>query len=415
MRTQWLAKWLRLRPTSALPQPTLAHFTREVDGMMTRFHLRVDPDGGGVLIANASAACRLSPTGVLMARRLLDGNSEANIVAEMSRTFRQATRAQVEADLGEVRSLIDRLAEPGDNYPILNFDERSIGSALTAPLRADVTMASAEQLLRLLDRLWDMGIPQVTFRFAEGDNVAELVRLVERAEDLGMIAGVQGRATDFGSAKTVQDLALAGADHLTFLFAWPAETHDSLLGAGDHERALASFAEAHNKEVCPVAIVPLLAATAPHLEETMAVADQHGVRNLSFFAVATTGDSSEAVAADSLLPLFARIEHAAGQADVRFLWEPPVLRATDERLDAQVRRGPRAAGDAAIRVEPDGAVIPPRGPWKAAGNLLSQDWQQISGTAAFKASREAAAKAVLDVSSPEVWSNDEGRASGVRL
>ena len=32
---------------------------KEADGMFTRFHLRVDPDGRGMLLANATAAARL--------------------------------------------------------------------------------------------------------------------------------------------------------------------------------------------------------------------------------------------------------------------------------------------------------------------------------------------------------------------
>jgi len=42
-----------------------------------------------------------------------------------------------------------------------------------------------------------------------------------------------------------------------------------------------------------------------------------------------------------------------------------------------VRQGPRCSSDVAIRVEPDGAVIPPRGPRRVAGNLLSDHWPAI--------------------------------------
>ena len=66
----------------------------------------------------------------------------------------------------------------------------------------------------------------------------------------------------------------------------------------------------------------------------------------------------------------ATVEEAAEQAEVLYQWQPPVLRRPDLALAAQVRQGPRCSSDVAIRVEPDGAVIPPRGPRRVAGNLL---------------------------------------------
>jgi radical SAM protein with 4Fe4S-binding SPASM domain len=47
------------------------------------------------------------------------------------------------------------------------------------------------------------------------------------------------------------------------------------------------------------------------------------------------------------------------------------------------RGGPRAGGDISIRVEPNGDVIPPRGPRQAAGNLLRDAWDTIWSREAF--------------------------------
>jgi radical SAM protein with 4Fe4S-binding SPASM domain len=57
-------------------------------------------------------------------------------------------------------------------------------------------------------------------------------------------------------------------------------------------------------------------------------------------------------------------------------------------LQAQIRLGPRCVGDVAIRVEPDGSVIPPRGRYRTAGNILQDDWSAIWHHEAFRAYRE---------------------------
>ena len=50
--------------------------------------------------------------------------------------------------------------------------------------------------------------------------------------------------------------------------------------------------------------------------------------------------------------------------------------------------GPRAAGDAAIRIEPDGTVYPARGPRHRAGNILADSWEQIWASPCFARYRE---------------------------
>ena len=81
----------RRNPPAPIPHG-LFHYMREVDGTFTRFHLRVDPDGRGMLMANASAAARLSPVGVRMAKGLLDGLTKDEILNETRQLFRGAAQ-----------------------------------------------------------------------------------------------------------------------------------------------------------------------------------------------------------------------------------------------------------------------------------------------------------------------------------
>ena len=57
-------------------------------------------------------------------------------------------------------------------------------------------------------------------------------------------------------------------------------------------------------------------------------------------------------------------------------------------LAEQVCRGPRCSGDTAIRVEPDGSVFPARGPFRAAGNLIEDDWESIEQSDVFTSYRQ---------------------------
>jgi radical SAM protein with 4Fe4S-binding SPASM domain len=73
---------------------------------------------------------------------------------------------------------------------------------------------------------------------------------------------------------------------------------------------------------------------------------------------------------------------------VRFIWQPPLERDPARSLAEQVQQGPRCSGDVAVRVEPDGEVIPARGPYRSAGNILTYEWPRIWNDQAFRQYRE---------------------------
>ena len=127
-------------------------------------------------------------------------------------------------------------------------------------------------------------------------------------------------------------------------------------------------------------------STFDGIDETLASLAEHGVRNASFYAVAMAPGRSPAgaIAGDRLVQAAQTVEEAAAEADVRYLWYPPVRFPMGHSLAARVLRGPRTSGDTAIRVEPDGSVIPARGPYQAAGNLLTDRWDRIRRSQPFR-------------------------------
>lgn len=384
------------QPTHVVPSG-LYHTMRESDGAYTRFHLRVEPDGSGMLLANASAAARLSPSGVIMAKGLLDGDDEYTIRYNIKSQFQDATEDRVSADFKRIQGLIATLAGPGDNYPIINLDDAAFSphaAQLMAPFEADVPLAEPERLRPIIERLWEIGIPHVTILAPQDPDAEHLVRAIERAEDTGMIAGVRARASDLAQGTLLDDLAMAGVDHITLPYASSQpETHDALLGAGDHAQVEQAIARIQDNEVSVVAEVALVEDTMDTLDATVERLSELGVTNVSFFAIAASDEMSDeqragALKANAMRQVAAYVEETAGESLVRYIWEPPGLRNPAQSLAEQVRHGPRCSGDVAIRVEADGTVVPPRGSHRSAGNLLNESWDEIWGNEAFRIYRD---------------------------
>jgi len=398
MAMEWLKNLFSVKRASPPPavEPGIYHVMQEAEGVYTRFHLRVERDGSGMLIANAAAAARLSPTGVLIAKDLLDGKSADTVLRDLVANFKGASEDVMRADIAKVEALIDQIITPGDMYPVFNLDDAALSpydAELIAPLQASLELAEPEKLLPLIDKLWDAGIPHVTVLAPHAPDAAHLIRIVERAEDLGMIAGVRGRASDLWDIELLTSLAQAGVDHIAFIYASndPA-VHDALCGAGDHAAAVALLDWLEENQLCAVAELPLVQSTLYALNTTVPTLIAQGADNIAFVAYVTT---DEALAeqdgifdADAMPQVAMMVEEAADEAQARFIWDPPVQRDPAQTLAAQVQRGPRCSGDVAIHVEPDGSVIPPRGPYKSAGNLLEMPWNDIWNDEVFLRYRE---------------------------
>jgi radical SAM protein with 4Fe4S-binding SPASM domain len=366
---------------------------QENQGQYTRFHLRVEADGAGLLLANATAAAHLSPAGVIIVKGLMEKNDEAAIQREVRTRFSGVTNEQIQKDFTKIRVMLHELAAPGDNYPILNLDDAAVpvfGTPLIAPLEAMIPLAEPKKIIPLLNRLWDLAIPHVTLLVPESPNPDFLTLAVERAEDLGMICGVSGRATDLVRGNLLENLVLAGLDHVTVYYASAqSDIHDALYGDGDHLATRQIFTRTQQLEVADVAHIPLVQATLPRLEETLESLHALNVPNTAFFAIASTSEATDgSISSEAMRQVAAQVEEDAAEANVRYIWEPPVQRNPAKSLTDQVREGPRCPTDLSIRVEPNGAVIPARGPYRMAGNILKDDWNSIWMTNAFQAYRE---------------------------
>ena len=374
---------------------TIRPYEMMVGEWPTRFHLRVDPDGSGLLLANAAEAAWLSPVGVRMAAGVLEGRSDQQIVDEITSDFRGAPESQVHADLAQVHAMIADLAEPGDNYPVTNLTDPQISHwerQLAAPLRADVDQCEPERFKQILRALWDAGVPHVSIQAAQDGDAAQLVLLVEATEDIGMICGLRSAAS-WLTPDVIEACAMAGLDHLDLVFVChdPGE-HDETCGGGDYEAFVAAVEQCHELELAPVAQWPLMDSNLADMEEMAEALGGLGITNVVGFAIACPDDDAEADAAGALparaLPQVATtFFELAENTNARYLWAPPKRFDHACSLREQVLEGPRTSADVTVRINADGTVWPARGS-KSAGNILETPWREIWAHDAFKRFRE---------------------------
>ncbi|MCA9980014.1 MAG: hypothetical protein KDD89_04260, partial [Anaerolineales bacterium] len=214
---------LRRRPEPPPPLATGLHpFLKNNGENFVRYHLRVEPDGHGLLVVNATTAVQLTPVGVVIAHHILTGYPKSDTEAQVKQSFVGFQKAQFEQDYQRIQKLIERWQKANKpDAPVANLADAAFlpqDVELYAPLEADVPLAEPALMHPLLARLWEIGIPHVTLLVPPDPNPEHLVAAIERAEDLGMICGIHGRATDFTDRDLISRMAQAGLDYATILF-----------------------------------------------------------------------------------------------------------------------------------------------------------------------------------------------------
>ena len=321
--------------------------------MASRMHLRVEPDGSGLLLVNASAAVQLAPTGVLMAEGLLADADDAAIVASVARSY-SAPRDRITADLTTLRELVARLAtSPGGAWPIEDLRRGTEDRQVTVPLEAWMEVGPVDTLVSTLDALFARGVPHVTLLPGADDEA--LVRGVERAEDLGMIAGVRVVGSRLTRA-TLERMVDAGLDCLQVpVVSEDPAIHDALLGAGDHAAAHALLTAARELAVCAVAEVPVLESTVDQLREHARSLAAAGCGVLALWPI--VGTEADALNDAALPQVQEEIEELAESGIVHVLHTPP--HQGGGALADTLTRGPHAGSRVAVRIDGAGREVAP--------------------------------------------------------
>jgi radical SAM protein with 4Fe4S-binding SPASM domain len=360
------------------------------DGSL-KYYLRVDPSGNGLLFAGGLNLVRLHPAGVFMTKAILEERDENPIIDSVAKRFHDIGREHIKADMHVLCNAIVQLGSSDGQFPLFSHGDISFSPEFVSverPLSADVPLCKPFYMAPLLERLWDARIPHLTIVAGKNPAEKELVRAVAKAHRLGIIPGVRGFGSHLSVGSRIADLANAGLRHLDVVcLSIDEQTHDSLTAPGDYKLAIKSLVTAQKRGVCPVAVIPLVRAAMPSIEDTMAALAAHQVHHVSMLAFTTAEahpNMQEVLQASEFIPAVAKLDAAARRHEIRLMWHPPVRRDFELTLAEQIFRGPRTSNDGAIRVEPDGRVFPARGRSTPAGNLLQDSWEKIASSRVYK-------------------------------
>lgn len=401
----WLKRWFTFETPEPL-KPGIYHYRTDPDAEQRyRMHLRVERDGRGILIVNASKVVHLNQTATEMARLLLEETPPEEAARILARRYRVSQR-QARADYEDLREKIELLATEEEICPITYLDMERIdpfSTPVSAPYRMDLALTyrcnddcphcyvgrsrdfpemSTEEWKRVIDRCWELGIPHVTFTGGEATLRPDLRDLIAYAEDVGLVTGLLTNGRRLSDRAYLDGLLEAGLDHVQITIeSHDASIHDAMVGCpGAWEETVQGIRNAVDADVYMMTNTTLTDLNVPTIEETIAFLADLGVRTFACNGLIYAGkgrDVGTGIPERDLAPIMERVKDASARHGMRLIWYTPTRYCEFNPLEHDLGVKGCTAAQYNMCVEPNGDVIPCQSYYVSLGNILRDPWDSI--------------------------------------
>ncbi|WP_299027984.1 PqqD family peptide modification chaperone [uncultured Thermanaerothrix sp.] len=377
---EWVEK-LFLAPNKPL-SPGMFHWQTPPDAPQPhRLHLRIEPDGQGLLILDASTVLHLNQTATEYAYHRILGTPAEEVAQQIAKRYR-VSKSQALADYHAFLERLESLLNTPDLDPEIYLGlERytPYQELLSAPLRLDcaLTYRTEDESIRhvapvdrvrrelvfeewqqCLQKAWDAGIPHVIFTGGEPTLRPDLIDLIAFVESLGMVSGL-----------LTSGLRLVEKDYLTRIL---ASGLDHVMIVLDPLNEI-SWEAIRDTLAADLAITVHLTITPDNQNALMGLIERLSRMGVSRISLSATHPQLHSA-------LQSTREYVA-RSGMHLVWDLPVpyshLNPVALELSQALESPPQGAGIAWLYVEPDGDVLPYQGASKVLGNLLTDSWDVI--------------------------------------
>ncbi len=351
------------------------------DGTNSRLHLRINNEGEGILILNASTILHLNPSATEFAYHLIHRTDEDTLVKELVKRY-QISAAAVKSDyeifIGRLESLL--LSPDLDPENFLDIERIDLHKErFSSPLRLDCALTyqisdnsspvvtpvgrvkktlDTQEWQTILQKAWDKGIPHVVFTGGEPTLRPDLVDLIKFAEEIGLVTGLLTDGTRLTDTDYLHNLLSSGLDHIMIVLnpsnpvSWEA------------------IKDVINEDISLTVHITALSNTHtvnyPELFEKL--------QGLQVKKISLSADSLES---SKLLP---EVSRKALDYGFSLVWDLPVPYSEINPIALELVQAENSLKGAArswLYVEPDGDVLPGQGITTVLGNILTDPWETI--------------------------------------
>ena len=367
-------------PTRIQPIPAGVYHRQSApsDQPPYRIHLRLQPDGSGILVVNAATVMHLNPTAAEYAYHFIKGTDAPVAAREVAARYR-VSRGTALKDFEDFADRIQTLLSSQDVDPVAYLDFERVtphATSLTAPLRVDCALTyrlpqgadpgdapsrrvdrelGTAEWIEILDKMWQVGVPHITFTGGEPTLRDDLVELIRHAEATGQVCGLLTDGLKLADRNYLGELLMSGLDHIMMIL---------------HPKMPESWKALEILLAEDVYVTVHLTITRANASN--ALADLEKLAGLGVKALSLSF-------ADPELPA-AELAGRAASLGLELKYDLPVPYSADNPVARETAgdASGEGAGKAWLYIEPDGDVLPAQGlAAQLLGNILRDPWESI--------------------------------------
>jgi len=178
-----------------------------------RLHLRIEKDGIGILIVNASTVLHLNETATEYAYHIIQETPQEDVIRSICKRY-GVRKDQVIQDFENFSDRLKTLIETPDLDPVtfLDFDrDTPYSTEISAPYRLDCALTysqpesdlkstaptsrvvrelNTEEWKTIFNKAWEVGIPHLILTGGEPTLRPDLMELIAHAESIGPVTGL---------------------------------------------------------------------------------------------------------------------------------------------------------------------------------------------------------------------------------
>jgi radical SAM protein with 4Fe4S-binding SPASM domain len=385
--------------------PGLYHFKRGKSDSKTRLHLRIDPDGCGTLVINASSILHLNPTAAYISYLHLRGDSLTDIGALISQYF-DISRTNSEEDIRLITQDLEKFIF-SDGKPVHTYSGVEIDAPYshhpTAPYRMDLALTyrcnndcphcynarlrsypeiETDEWKQIIDILWDLNIPHLIFTGGEPTLREDLSELIQYAENKGQITGLNTNARRLADPGYVDRLVNAGLDHIQITVeSHLPEIHDEMVNhQGAWRQTISGLENALSSSLFVMTNTTMLSNNQIRIGDTLDFLESLGVPTVGLNALIYAGrgkDVGTGLSEEELKPLLRLAQEKTTSSGQKLIWYTPTLYCHFNPLEMDLGIKGCTAALYNMCIEPDGGVIPCQSYYHQLGNILNDSWRSI--------------------------------------
>lgn len=376
---QWIDHFVE--PPTPL-KPGIYHYQSPINAPQPfRLHLRIEDNGLGILVVNASTVLHLNQTAAEYAYHRINLTTETEVATRVARRYK-IDIITAQRDYADFNDRLSTLINTKDLDPVMFLDmDRSEphASARSAPLRIDCALTyltgdpeisrnspidrvkrelTTDEWYRILNQIWEAGIPHVVFTGGEPTLRPDLLELISYAEKVGLVTGMITNGYRLIDKTYRENLLKSGLDHLMVVL--------------NPENPLSWE--------CLDCILPEDIFVAVHL--TINGQDNLIVDNIfSELKNKNVQAISLSVAKEALQPYLDYARELAAKYQMNLIWDLPVPYSSLNPVSLEVTASDplyrSGSGRSWLYFEPDGDILPAQGDNRILGNILSDAWVDI--------------------------------------